>query len=436
MEGFESDKDFQAAQEVALVDWFQANVKPVWEENSEVDEKHPLTGGQVEITYLLASLLEDEILGLLVGDMLLAVLSFLIVSFYMWFQTGSIWISLFGMAEISVSLPLGYWVYTFVFGIEYFDPICMLAVYVVMAIGADDVFIWFDAYKQSKYEDDAISSSLETRFIWAWKKASSAMLVTSLTTCAVFCATATSPLLNIKSFGIYAAIVIFLDYIYVITWLPAATVLYSRWFENTGFCKCACCCESTERQGSSKNFSFGVGALLALPIAIIFSSYFIWLGGQGAIYRTATVVGWMMFFILFCGVTVRVGLTIYRIEEGRGTADAFSGKVTDKLVHNKTIRLALLIGAAVVLIPMCISALFVEPSSKSEEYLPPDHPLQKIITTMSNEFPAATWDRKVQCELVFGIDPVMPLDRKGAEDLMDYRRPKKWSADSEDEVWL
>ena len=42
---------------------------------------------------------------------------------------------------------------------------------------------------------------------------------------------------------------------------------------------------------------------------------------------------------------------------------------------------------------------------------------------MSNEFPAAQWDSKVQAELVFGIDPEMPLDRKGADDLMDYRRP-------------
>ena len=151
--------------------------------------------------YLLGSLLKGEVVALLVGDVLLAELSFLIVGFYMWFQTGSLWISMFGMAEITISLPLGYWVYTYIFTIEYFDPICMLAVYIVMAIGADDVFIWFDAYKQSAYESPDISGSLETRFIWAWRKAASAMLVTSLTTCAVFFATATSPC-SIKSFGI------------------------------------------------------------------------------------------------------------------------------------------------------------------------------------------------------------------------------------------
>ena len=247
MEGFEDCSYFgeeeYKVQEDALVDWFQWQIRPEFQKNEESDEPNTdpergATGGQVEITYLLGSLLGSEVVALLVGDVLLAELSFLIVGFYMWFQTGSLWISMFGMAEITISLPLGYWVYSYIFAIEYFDPICMLVLYVVMAIGADDVFIWFDAYKQSGYEAPEISGSLETRFIWAWRKAASAMLVTSLTTCAVFFATATSPLLNIKSFGIYAAIVIFLDYIYVITWLPAATVLYNKWFENTGLCKC------------------------------------------------------------------------------------------------------------------------------------------------------------------------------------------------------
>ena len=138
----------------------------------------------------------------------------------MWFQTGSLWISMFGMIEITISLPMAYFVYTYIFQIQYFDFLCSLAIYIVMAIGADDVFIWFDAYKQSAYESPEISASLESRFIWAWHKAASAMLVTSLTTCVAFFATATSPLLSIKSFGYFTAFVIFLDYIYVITWLP------------------------------------------------------------------------------------------------------------------------------------------------------------------------------------------------------------------------
>ena len=439
IEGFRDEGEMSEVQEGALVDWFQEFVRPEFHKNWAADEPNADTGGRVEITYLLGSLLGTEIVALLVGDVLLAELSFLIVGFYMWFQTGSLWIAMFGMAEITISLPLGYWAYTYVFGIEFFDPICMLAVYIVMAIGADDVFIWFDAYKQSAYESPDISGSLETRFIWAWRKAASAMLVTSLTTCAVFFATATSPLINIKSFGIFAAIVIFLDYIYVITWLPAATVIYHKCFENTGFCRCACsarcpiqkCRRGAEREDFScckgkippKIGAALVGLLNAFPTAYLWSSYFWWLGGQGDIYSRAYIIGTVTFVMLLVGITTRVALTAYRKEEGRNTAQFFTGTVTEKLVTDERIRQGLLIAAAVVFVPMAISSLFVEPSRKPEEFLPSDHPLQKIITIMSNEFPAASWDAKVTAEIVFGVDPLLPLDRKGADDLMDYRRP-------------
>ena len=52
---------------------------------------------------------------------------------------------------------------------------------------------------------------------------------------------------------------------------------------------------------------------------------------------------------------------------------------------DEKIRKVLLIGACCIFLPMAISSLFVEPSSKSEEYLPSDHPLQKIITIVGSQ---------------------------------------------------
>ena len=150
------------------------------------------------------------------------------------------------------------------------------------------------------------------------------MLVTSITTCMAFTATATSPLLAIKSFGLFTAIVIFLDYVYVITvrvlpgveaplafscvnrfsmalsywragrltaknggfrpgqWLPAATVLYNRWFENQGFCRCTCCCKPQDPDKPPEGWgkAIGTGVAIGLPLALVFSGYFFWLGGQ------------------------------------------------------------------------------------------------------------------------------------------------------------
>ena len=140
-------------QSQAFVEWFMngpldeetgttVSVRNNLQEKSAAEDPQTVTGGQVEVTYLLSALLFDEIFALIIGDMLLAVISFVVVGFYMWFQTGSFWIAMFGMAEITISLPMSYFVYTYIFRIEYFDFMCSLSIYIVMAIGADDVFIW------------------------------------------------------------------------------------------------------------------------------------------------------------------------------------------------------------------------------------------------------------------------------------------------------
>ena len=442
-------------QEQAFVDWFMndqnnpsgLSVRDEFADKSTASEADGRTGGQVEVTYLLSALIFDEIIALIVGDMLLAVISFAVVGFYMWFQTGSLWIAMFGMLEISMSLPIALWVYTYVFGIEYFDTMCALALYIVMAIGADDVFIWFDAYKQSAHETPEISSSLETRFIWAWHKAASAMLVTSLTTCVAFFATATSPLPSIQSFGYYTAVVIFLDYIYVITWLPAATVLYSRWFENTGFCRCQCCvsipaCMPANDDQNNKKAEFpccltggdnpsaiACGALTALPPAVIFSGYFFYLGGLGAMYAKAYGIAVVLFLVMSVGITVRVFKTIVGGKESRAVVEFFEGAFSNFITAERA-RKGLLIGFICAAVPFFVAAFYLTPTTKAEQILPDDHPLQKIITIMNTEFPVSGRDEKVREQLVFGLDGDEPFDRKGAHPLWDYMRNKQAEADA------
>ena len=97
---------------------------------------------------------------------------------------------------------------------QYFDTMCALALYIVMAIGADDAPFGLTLTNRVLTKHQRSHLALR-RVCLGVEKAASAMLVTSLTTCAAFTATATSPLLSIQSFGYYTAVVIFLDYVYV-----------------------------------------------------------------------------------------------------------------------------------------------------------------------------------------------------------------------------
>merc|ERR1719440_1288706 len=117
-----------------------------------------------------------------------------------------------------------------------------LSMYIVLAIGADDVFVFMDAYKQSFYAGEKVNKDLQTRMSWVYRRAGLAMLITSCTTCAAFIATAaSSPIPTLQNFGIFAAAVIFFDYVLVMTFLCACVVFYHNTMEmKPGLC-CACC---------------------------------------------------------------------------------------------------------------------------------------------------------------------------------------------------
>merc|ERR1719426_333898 len=86
---------------------------------------------------------------------------------------------------------------------------------------------------------------------WVYRLAAGAMFVTSFTTMAAFLASGTSTLVDVQSFGIFAAFVIFVDFVLVITWFPACLV----WYHNNLESRNRCCrrafkdkSTSTERQ--------------------------------------------------------------------------------------------------------------------------------------------------------------------------------------------
>ena len=77
-----------------------------------------------------------------------------------------------------------------------------------------------------------------------FKRAAKAMLATSSTTSAAFLATGFSAIMPISSFGIYAGILVPINYILVITFFPALLIIYETKLKE-------CCCSSKNK--SNKN---------------------------------------------------------------------------------------------------------------------------------------------------------------------------------------
>ena len=171
-------------------------------------------------TVLNTALLLSEIIIVLVGDGIRAVAPCILVFLIVWLQTGSLLLATVTLTEIILSLTTAIFVTTSILQIKWVSFQCALALYIVLAIGADDVFVFVDAYKQSFYRGKIVNASLETRMSWVYRRAGLAMLITSLTTCAAFIASALScPIPELQNFGIFAAFVIFIDYVLVMTFL-------------------------------------------------------------------------------------------------------------------------------------------------------------------------------------------------------------------------
>ena len=140
-------------------------------------------------------------------------------------QTGSFFIMLIGIFEILVSFPIAAFVWFVVFQQKGITNLMFIGVFVILGIGADDIFVYVDAWKQSAYEDKSISGSLETRFAWAYRRAVIAMTSTSVTTFFCFCICIVSPGVGLSLLRDYVRVYDFGRLCTGVTLLPAAVII-------------------------------------------------------------------------------------------------------------------------------------------------------------------------------------------------------------------
>lgn len=200
----------------------------------------------VQTYYFMGTLIFDVIVGILVSDGLKAVASFVGVFLYLRFMIGSWFLAAVGILEIFLSIPLSWFSYSVVLNIKYFSTLNVLCIFIVAAIGADDIFVFMDAYRQSARKGTEILESLETRMSWVFRRSGKAMLMTSATTCSAFLCTIVSPITGTRSFGLFAAVVIMFDYILVMTLFCTAVVIYHNKFELQ-----CCTCEKNGDDSSN-----------------------------------------------------------------------------------------------------------------------------------------------------------------------------------------
>ncbi|XP_077075598.1 protein dispatched homolog 1 [Siphateles boraxobius] len=170
----------------------------------------------------------------LLTDTMYPAIAIVIVLVVMCVYTKSMFITLMTMFAIISSLIVSYFLYRVVFNFDFFPFMNLTALIILVGIGADDAFVLCDVWNYTKF--DKPNSELSEAVSVTLQHAALSMFVTSFTTAAAFYANYVSNITAIRCFGVYAGTAILVNYILMVTWLPAVVVLHERYLVNVFTC--------------------------------------------------------------------------------------------------------------------------------------------------------------------------------------------------------
>lgn len=176
------------------------------------------------------SLFQDYLLM----DTVYPAIAIVVVLLVMCIYTKSMFITLMTMFAIISSLIVSYFLYRVVFHFEFFPFMNLTALIILVGIGADDAFVLCDVWNYTKLDKSHAETSQTVSI--TLQHAALSMFVTSFTTAAAFYANYVSNITAIRCFGVYAGTAILVNYILMVTWLPAVVVLHERYLLNIFSC--------------------------------------------------------------------------------------------------------------------------------------------------------------------------------------------------------
>ena len=130
-----------------------------------------------------------------------------------------------GILIVLMAVPISLVIYVKVFGIEYFSSIHIAVVIIIIGIGADDIFVFHDAWRHARAIKSIRKDHVKV-LAHTVRESTSAMFLTSATSTMAFVACSMSKIMPIRAFGIFSAIVVPTVYILTIAVMPFAYFIY------------------------------------------------------------------------------------------------------------------------------------------------------------------------------------------------------------------
>lgn len=167
-----------------------------------------------------------EITQAVFGDLALIGVSIVIILVLIWFISRSFFVAAMGLLQIFSTYPTALVILVFIFQQTYVGILHVMAIFIILGIGADDIFVFVDAFRQASMEEELAGKDVEYRLQWAFSRAVAAMGVTSATTFVAFMMTAVTPFIAISTFGMFSALLVLVNFAMVVSFTPAVLVFW------------------------------------------------------------------------------------------------------------------------------------------------------------------------------------------------------------------
>jgi predicted RND superfamily exporter protein len=128
---------------------------------------------------------------------------------------------------IMVSFPITLVIYKLVMRVTNVSSLHLMVVFVVLGISADNIFVLWDAWRQSDVYPQ-YTGNYNKRMAYTFRRAYKSLLATSSTTAFAFMSNGFSSLMPVSAFGWFAFVIIPVNYVLIVMYYPAYLIIYER----------------------------------------------------------------------------------------------------------------------------------------------------------------------------------------------------------------
>lgn len=161
------------------------------------------------------------------------IVSFILLFAYMSFHLESLFLGFAGVGGIALTLPFTLFINRFIYQITYFGSFNLIAIFIILGIAVDDIFVFTDMWKHSAVIPHLNTGNrneiMNKRLAFTWRKTSKAIFTTSITDCISFLATAFSNIMPIASFGFFCSTAVMVAYFLTISVFPSCIIIHESY---------------------------------------------------------------------------------------------------------------------------------------------------------------------------------------------------------------